>query len=258
MTYLIKILLISFLLSTPALAADKNTVTNKILALTGMKSHAHEIANFAINEIENRKAGLPEDEFKRLNTIIRQAFNEENIYSIIAAHFKHHYDAKHSPQWLSALKTTEMVEISALEHEGAKPSNFKNVIAYAQQLQSSPPAKTRLDLIKRLNDATRASDLAIESQISVTKILLHAINPYLTSNKQMSTSQLKSALDALRMQMTQNLEQFTTITYLYTYRTLSDEALKQYVTQYESPAGQWISNTTYNAVMEALTDANQP
>jgi hypothetical protein len=89
----------------------------------------------------------------------------------------------------------------------------------------------------------------------VAKVLLHAINPALPSNKQLGSAQLQNLLDALRMQIEQNMQQFTTITYLYTYRSLSDTELQQYISHYESPAGQWVANTTYEAVMAALGDA---
>ena len=148
-----------------------------------------------------------------------------------------------------------MIKFSELEAQSSQPDTFPKLIAYAQLLQQQPAPKKRIALVEKLNDITNSSNLAVQSQLAIAKVLLHAINPSLPSNKQMSTSQIKSALEALRMQTAQTLRDFSTVTYLYTYQSLSNDELTQYINLYQSPEGQWATATGYNAVLRALEDA---
>ena len=251
------IALIVLCLSIPsvALASGKKEISNEIIELSGLKEVAHDIAVYALSEIETRKESLPEHEFQRLTQIIQRTFNEARIYKIIQDYFYANYDEQLSPLWLSTLKSPLLIKITHLEIESAKPEAFEHIIEYAKLMRTNPIPPSRIKQVKQLDQITRVSEVTLESQLSVAKVLLHAINPSLPSNKQMSTSQLQSMIKTLGMQISQSLEEFTTITNLYTYRTLTNEELEQYLKLYQKSEGQWIINTTYNAVISALRDA---
>ena len=251
------ILLLLLLPITSLSAADKTSTLKKLAKYSQLKDQAREIADFALNEIENRKKGLPEEEYQRLQNLITQAFNEQRLYKAMYRHLENGYDRNLSPRWLQHLQSPLMRKITELEKQSTASDNFPKLIAYAQQLQQQPASETRTALIDTLDEITYTSELAVESQLAVAKVLLHAINPSLPSNKQMSTSQIKAALDALRIQTTQTLQRFSRITHLYTYQSLSDEELQQYLTLYQSPEGTWAADTIYQAIKAALGDAIQ-
>ena len=251
------ILLLLLLPIAPLSAADKTSTLKKLAEYSALRDQAREIASFAVNEIENRKKGLPEEEYQRLKNLIAQTFNEQRLYKAMYRHLEINYDANLSPRWLQHLQSPLMRKIADLEAQSAASDNFPKLIAYAQQLQQQPAPETRTTLINTLDEVTYTSELAVESQLAVAKVLLHAINPSLPSNKQMSTSQIKAALGALRIQTTQNLQRFSLITHLYTYQSLNDKELQQYLALYQSPEGAWASDTIYQAIKAALKDAIQ-
>lgn len=255
MKLVIALLSFGLFFSTSLRAAEQDTVTQEILALAQIKDQAHQIAQFAINEIENRKEALTSAEYDQLSTRIGRAFDETQIYKSMERHFTSKYDAQLSPLWLETLKSPAMKKITALESASTDPANFSRLNEFAQNMQTKPPAQTRLDLVIKLDKVTRATDLAVASQIAVTKVILQTINPQLPSNKQMTPQQLDKLLDALKLQLEGELRQFSAITHLFTYQTLSDDELAQHVAHYETSQGQWMINTNYEAIMQALTEA---
>ena len=257
MKQLIVFLFLGLIIHSPLIAADKKHIIQQLIELTHLADQAREISSFALNEITNRKEGLPDEEYKRLRDSIALSFNEQRLSKIMRDHLMHQYDNTLSPLWLETLQSAEFKKFAALEIQASKPENFPQLMDYAKHLQKNPAPKTRIALVNKLNQLTHASNLAIETQVAVAKVLLHAINPTLPSNKQMGTRQIQTALDALRMQTSQTLHNFTTVNYLFTYREVSDKELEHYVALYETPQGQWATSTLYDAVIKALQDAIQ-
>ena len=252
---IIFVVLLSFILPTSLSAADKKSVTNELVKHLHLAEQAQQISAFALSEIDNRKEGLPEDEYTRLRNIMLESFNQQRLFNIMRDYFMSHYDEKLSPLWLETLKSAEVKKFSALEAKAATPESFQQLMDYSQLLQNNPLPQARIELAQKLNQLSHDSNLAIESQVAVAKVILHAINPTLPSNKQMGTSQIQTALDALRMQISQTLHNFTTVSYLFAYRDVSTDELSHYVGLYETPQGQWATTTLYNAVIKALENA---
>ncbi len=238
-----------------ASAEERGPLIDEVLSLSGVDQQINEIAAFALSEIETRKDVLPPKEYNRLESGFADAFGVKRLRETVTHAFLNNYDAARMKEWLMQLRSPLMTRMFALEKAAASKNAFTEIAEFAERSRSMPPAPSRLDLLKRLDQATSATELALDSQSAVTRSLLYAINPSLPENKRLTERELERLLSDVRIQTATTLENIAIATYLYTYRSVSNEELASYVAIYESELGNWAIAVSHKAVQRALSAA---
>lgn len=259
MSFLSRITIIAALLclSFTAAADDKSALINEVLNLAGVDKQLEEISRFAKNEIETRKEVLAESDYLSLKNGMSSIFASEKLRQAVAKNLEQPARDARFTAWRDTLKQPLITKMAQLENQASGEAAFHELNTYAEKLQHFPPPPARVELVTRLAKATYATELAMDSHIAVTKALLRLINPSLPENKRLDTKKEDQILTDLRSQLAENLKDVAMITYLYTYREVSDEELNQYATLYETSPGQWITESLVKAIRAALDVATR-
>jgi hypothetical protein len=255
----VKVMLVTLclgLLTTQAAQAEsKNEQLERLFKTIDLDTQLHQIEAFALNEVSSRKELLTTEAYKKLRDQTTRAFDAQALRKDVINTFRENFQAQHLESWLAAVERPLIKRIRDLEKIPDNRDSYNQLLAYRQQLKKNPASPSRLELVKRLDTATAATDLAIDSQLTVSGAFIRLINPSLPDTKQLSEKNLQSLLIAMRPQLEPQLRQIARVTYLYTYRSISDPQLDQYVALYESETGQWLTATLNRGIRAALDNA---
>jgi hypothetical protein len=177
------------------------------------------------------------------------AIDSAAVRSVIAKHFQ--VSAYHRaiasrltagqpaelPNWLDAPQAAKLSEMTKIASTAAARDEL---VAYASGLRENPPPQERLLLIHRLHEATRSTNVELESTIAAVRAIAETINPALPADKRFQRSDLDQALASVRSTLEPILKNARIVHYLFTFRAAADDELEQYVRFWESPSGQWL------------------
>lgn len=234
-------------------SADR--IIKKVMAQSHTEQQIKSIADFAIAELDLRKDVLASKDYQELKSILNSAFDAKQLHQDVTQTWRKRFQAERFETWSAQLQSPLFTKMSRLELQVSSTQGFEDMMAFAERQKSKPPTQSRQDLIARLDTATASSELAIRGQLAVLGAFLKAINPSLPDNKQLNDTTLQKILDTTRAQIEPSLREIATITYLYTYRNVSDADLNSYVGAYESDVGKWFMQLNRDSISEALSAA---
>jgi hypothetical protein len=136
---------------------------------------------------------------------------------------------------------------------GARPE----LVAFAGSLTKARPAQPRLLLIHRLYDASRLSDMEVESTIALVHTTAQAISPALPKEKRYGASELDRALGSVKSRYRSVMTNARIVQYLFAYRSASDAELEQYAGFLESDSGKWLTSSIDKGFFEATGAISQ-
>ena len=160
--------------------------------------------------------------------------------------------AKPTVDWL---RTDLGRRITALENEASSPESALQQAAFAMQLQIEPPSPERMQLTRRLEEATGSSDHAVEGWETVAVALGIAMTAGMANARVDGKDILRERLAKLRPDMKMLLLQASLRHMLFTYRTLTDEELKRYVEFLESATGRELTRIVNGVIIGVTSGA---
>lgn len=236
-------------------APPSKTLTEEIIALSGITDQFDEVQRLAVGEIDNRKDAMTSKDYEQLRTKLGAQFDPAKMRADVVDVFMEHGDATKLQQWRNELQSPIMTRMRTLEQAASSDAAYQATIEFGRQLEQTPPSETRVTLVTQLAKSTAALDLALDSHLAVTRALLRHINPTLPENKLLDAKKENAILQDMRVQLAEQMNDVATVTYLYTYRDVSDADLRDYLGRYDSDLGRWATELTARAVRKALQSA---
>jgi len=127
-------------------------------------------------------------------------------------------------------------KITALESAATDTDSTAKMMAYARQLQHNPPPDTRVELIADLINASNAVESSLAVRTEFFRGFLEAASQLDPVEKRMSSTEIDEQIGMLRDQMEETTAQEVILAFLYTYQSLQDGELKQYIAIYQDEA----------------------
>lgn len=239
-------------------APDPAQLVDHVIATAGIDEHLQQLSALAAAEIESRREALDPGEYERLRNAMLPAYEPAKLRSTVVDTFMKQLDMEKLTKWSATLQEPLMKDMAELERKAGSDESFDQVITYMRELKQQPPPARRMDLVRQLDSSTGASEIALDSQLAITRSLLQAINTSLPADQQLDGQRTAQLLADLRNEMAPKLDEITTATLLFAYRDLSDDQLRAYLDRYTSPEGQWATATTKRALRNALDRAAPP
>lgn len=141
-----------------------------------------------------------------------------------------------------------------LETYSVTAEGLNAMAQFVQQLQNNPPPASRLKLIEELDGATNATATSVEAFVNTHLAVSMAVALSIPAEKRKPISQIKKELDQNRAAIEKALQQHILVSMLFTYRTISDADLRQYIDFALSPIGVKYHKTTIEAFQQALIE----
>jgi hypothetical protein len=254
------------LLGLPALAisaSDEQTV-GELMELSGLTQQIPRLPNDYMTLVDQLLAGLERQHHpvsKTLRSQIRQSFVEaltaENFESEIRSQLLANLSQDTALATTTWLRSDLGQKITTAEVNASSAEKSVQFATFFLQLQLERPAPERLQVVRRIETITQGSEMATEAWEAIVAAIGRALeSEYRAKNPQGKTN-LEEHLASIRGSVKGMFEQGRLFQGLFTYRTLTDEELKEYAEFLESPAGKDVTHTINRAVQGAAIGAIQ-
>jgi len=143
-------------------------------------------------------------------------------------------------------------KIAAAEIVASDPAMWKEIKARAPALNEKYQGSDRARLFDRFDSAARATESAVDTSIAVQLGLATAMAAF--SSDSVNYDQLKQRIESQRGAIRGIVKQQVYESYLFTYETINNEEMKQYVAFLESGPGSAFSRVVTDSIQQAITD----
>ena len=226
---------------------SKEALARELYELSGLEKQVAQLSELSVaglNE-EYEQGGMPERVYEYLLPIARDTFKVHKIKRDLLQRIENNLDVTCIEAVLSWLQSPLGRKITIAEEAATTPEGIRRMQAYGAQLQSNPTSLRRFQLVKRLNKATNSTEIMIDMATITVHAVMKEINAIVPSPQRVDQYTLEQQMNAQRSQMRQSFQNVCIISYLYTYQSLSDDELEQYVEFAESDFGRHYHQTIF-------------
>lgn len=193
-----------------------------------------------------------------LERILRETHDQQTLFGTAAEFVQQRFDAK---KFLPAVDTWTSSPVAvrvfsaraaAVASQGGDESRAA-ARAFFDRLSTEPPAARRMDLVRRLDLASREAELTVQVTVSMLRLgddIATALGPAAPGSP--------APLDEpTRERVEKTIREQAPLTLLYALRDLPDADLQKAVEFWESDAGKWYAETLSKAVDASLARARE-
>jgi len=187
-----------------------------------------------------------------IDRILAQSLRHETVYSAVRDAFRPQVDRPSLETTAAWLRTPVARKIVALEIAASEPGADQKVADYAASLKANPPPARRLELLHRLDWVTGADETSAELVAAIARGLSSAVSAAGPPESRLRPGQIEDRAAQVRARANETLREVRTMSMLYTYQTLRDEELAEYVRFSGTDAGRWYNTAMRKALVGAL------
>ena len=207
-------------------------------------------------EQDDRIKELPRHTKSAIIGSVQQGFSPERIKKTIIKEVKASMTVKDLDTVLKWLNSPFGKKLTRLEEAASTPETLSEIKKFAARLKQAPPAAKRLDILRRLDAAVKATETNVEIAMNTQLAVALAVVKSLPREQQGSFKDIAAQLKKNRPQIEAVMKSQTLVFALYTYQSLTDKELESYIRFATSPAGVKYHEATISGFKKALLDGS--
>ena len=229
-------------------------LTQKMELTKGIEQYSQKIlANLLQARQNSQLQSYSDDEFKELVAIYSSVLNAQKLKDNISQQLSVKLSAGDIKAVLVWFNSPLDEKIRRLDQDASTPEAIAEARTMGEKLGSDPG---RVALIKKLIHTTMASEATSKTLTHMNEALLTAAYVGNPLESRPSDEEIMNVAEKDAEQNRAKIEQLVLYYCLYTYRTLSNADLDQYISFYESDAGKKFATTQLAAISDAQLQAN--
>lgn len=232
-------------------AGDPAAQAAELLALSGLEAQLESLPPQVLQGIEASPLKLESDLGGKLAALVQREYAPERVRREIVSRLSSEIDADRAARSIAWLRSPAGVRLRRAEEAASTPEALADMEAFARRLALSGPSPERLALANRIEAASESTELVLDTIFSTA--LAVALTLGATSERPATAEEIMAEFEAPRAQMRSQIRETVLISYLYTYRELTDPELGAYAAFLESDPGRWYSRALSRAFLGALT-----
>jgi hypothetical protein len=207
-------------------------------------------------ETDDRINELPRHTKSAISGSVPEAFSPERIKKTILKEVKATMTVKDLDKVLNWLDSPLGKKCTRLEAAASTPETLVEVKKFAARLKQAPPAAERLDMLRRLDAAVKATETNVEIAMNTQLAVAFAVVKSLPQEQQGPLKDIAAQLEKNRPQIKAVMKSQTLLFALYAYRGLTNAELEKYIRFATSPAGTKYHGATISGFKKALLDGS--
>lgn len=232
-------------------APSPDKLAASLLDASGMKQQMAQLPQQLIAGVKQSSAQLPKSKAKvaaAIEQAVAETYKAERFQERLAAELKKNFDQKRVQALLDDYAKPAAKQMVEREQKAPSPEELAQFVRNQTVAKLAP---ARSDLVKRIDAATRASDLAIESALVTMKALATGI----AGDAAQKTAAVDKAIEKQRAAATQTIRNATFAGLVLAYKDASDAELEGYAKFYESENSKWFSGIVFASIIEEAKSA---
>jgi hypothetical protein len=243
--------------------ADESMI-GELMELSGLTQQIPRLPQAYMTFVDQLFVGMDRQRNPVPNSLqqhIRQSFvhalTPERLEPEIRSRLVHGLPQDTTLATLTWLRSELGKKITAAELNAGSAEKSIELATFVLKLQLERPSPERLQLVRQVEDVTQGSELATEAWETVVVAVTRVVEAELARTDPRRREKLQEHLASVRASIKGMFQQGRLIEVLFTYRTLTDEELKQYVDFLEAPTGREVTKVLNGAVQGAAITAIQ-
>lgn len=183
---------------------------------------------------------------------VRRAYDARALEKTVLANLEARYDARHAPTALTWLQSPLGRRITRLEAESATAEAAGALQEFARALENEPPSPERVAAAKRFDEALETTHFTVELTIATSLGIAIALGATLPAERRSDPEEMRARIESRREEFHSMFRPMSVVSFLYTYRDLSQEEIDAYLAFAETDAGRWYTGATTGAFLESM------
>lgn len=197
---------------------------------------------------------LTQKEKSDLNRMVAAAFNAKAINAAVQKHIGSTLAEKDIRAALAWLGSPLGEKITRLEEDSSTPAAYTEMQAMADTLTKNTARAAQL---RKLDSAVKATEAGVSVALNIQISLLTAMSSRVPRDKRPSAGEIADQVNKNSAEIRSMVEQETLLSFLYTYRTLTDAEVDRYIAFAESESGRKYHASTAKGVSDAVVQASR-
>ncbi len=240
--------------SGPAAARtpSPSEVVEALLTASGAEGQLPGIRRRVLAELERQASASGDPAGAALRERVARAYAPEALLRDLRSELLYRFEPSHAAAALAWYRSPLGARVAALERAAAGPSGAAALEAWREAVEADPPGPARMELLARIEAASRATEFAVALALDTTAGLyegLHRVGGGGADGAE-SPEAFRRALEARRPALEEGFRRQVQGFLLFAYRDLSDEELGRLVAFLESDGGRWFT-AAYNESLRA-------
>jgi hypothetical protein len=231
------------------------TKIDELLELAGIRAQLVGLLSRVALDLRPPPGQMSPADQATIDRILAQTLRHEAVYGALRDAFRPQVDRPSLETTAAWLRTPVARKIVALETAASEPGAEQKVADYAAGLKANPPPARRLELLQRLDWVTGANETSADLVAAIARGLSSAVSAVSPPESRLRPSQIEDRAAQVRARANETLREVRTMSMLYTYQTLHDEELLEYVRFSGTDAGRWYNTAMRKALVGALGKA---
>lgn len=225
----------------------------RLMRSSGMYEQLGTLAPAIEQQMEMQAGGIPERVRSQITKAMRESYAASLLRESAHQHLERNLSAVHLDEVEAWLGSRTGRRITELEKQASTPEAVGKIQAFASSLSANPPKPDRLLLIQNLDRLTRSSQSGTEVTVRMAAAVAHGL--VAASGQTAAATEIDAAIEAQRPMLAASVQQATLVTFLYTYQSLPESELREYIAFMDSASGRWYSGATVAAMTSAPDQA---
>lgn len=185
---------------------------------------------------------------KAVEEALTQTFTAEGFQDRLASDLNKNFDQKRVQALLKDLSGPTGKALVALQHTASSPQELQQ---FARSAAAKPSAQ-RAALLKRIDSATRASELAVDSAF----VSMKSLGVGIAGQDERKVAALEKSMEKGRAATTKAIQDATLLNLEYSFKDTSDADLEKYAKFYETAEARWFYAMAYASLLEEVKSAS--
>jgi hypothetical protein len=237
------VILVSLLPITGYAQTQKDSPVQELYVKSGLKKQLEQLP--FIIQAAFEQAGQEDDSVRKLpNNIIstikasvQEAFAPAILKEALLPELREKLTAQDIKKVLNWLDSPLGKKCTQLEEAASTPEALAEMEKYADRMQNSPPTAQRLNILRKLDSAIKATKSNVEMAINTQVAVALAILTTFPLEQQGSPEDILREVGKNRPNLEAAVREQVLISLLYTYKSLTDNEIQQYIEFATSPIG---------------------
>ncbi len=238
--------------SATLLAQDPATVANidEAFRLAGVHALLQSLPSHVNEMTAAAMAQLPADQRQQFEPLVKDVslkFLDPDAFSRqLRTYFVKHYDPSKMATFLALERTPAYRPMHRLE-AAAESSTPASRRSFEASLKSDPPKATRVDILRRLDDAMNMTGLQVRIVAGILNAMSAGMGAQMPANLDAQTAAFTARIRPV-------LANNVLVHNLYVYRDADDADLEDYVAAAQQPAVAWFNRVLQDAIVVVAAD----
>jgi uncharacterized protein DUF4124 len=244
-------------LSVPPTPIPKTgpTKVDELLELAGVRAQLVGIISRVAADLRPPPAQMSAADRAAIDRVLAQSLRHEAVYAAVREAFGPQVDRPSLEATAAWLRTSVARKIVALETASSEPESEQKVAEYAAALKTNPSPPRRLELLQQLDWVTGAHETSADLVAAIARGLSSAVSAAGPPQRRLRPGQIEDRAAQVRARANESLREVRTMSMLYTYQTLNDDELSEYVRFSGSEAGRWYNTAMRKSLVAAFGKA---